>query len=185
MWESSDTYVEVWAESRSIASVIQDDCEELAVSLYPTGGFSSISLAYDGARTINAFTDRGRKRALIIYIGDYDPAGVLIDTALEREIRKHIDPEIDLLFHRIGITPEQIERYDLPVKERKAKDRRSLHVKATVEAEAMPAGIMRGIVRDAIESFLPERMQTVARAAEKSERGFLLYWADIMAGEVA
>jgi hypothetical protein len=39
LWAGADHYVEVWVESRSIASVIQQDCEELAVSLYPCAGF--------------------------------------------------------------------------------------------------------------------------------------------------
>ncbi|WP_323716956.1 hypothetical protein [Paracoccus aminovorans] len=33
LWSQSRFYVEVWCESRSIAGVIQDTCEELAVSL--------------------------------------------------------------------------------------------------------------------------------------------------------
>jgi hypothetical protein len=32
--------------------VIEDDCEELAVSLYPAGGFSSITLVYEAAEAI-------------------------------------------------------------------------------------------------------------------------------------
>src|SRR5262249_4194484 len=44
LWAQADHYVEVWAESRSIAGVIQADCEELAVSLYPAGGFTSMTL---------------------------------------------------------------------------------------------------------------------------------------------
>ena len=39
-WRDADAYVEVWCESRSIASVVQGDCQELGVSLYPSGGFS-------------------------------------------------------------------------------------------------------------------------------------------------
>src|SRR5450755_2405035 len=41
LWKDAGYYVEVWVESRSIAGVLQADCEELAVSLYPCGGFSS------------------------------------------------------------------------------------------------------------------------------------------------
>ena len=37
-WERSDYVVEVWCESRSIASVILDDCREWGVALYPAGG---------------------------------------------------------------------------------------------------------------------------------------------------
>src|SRR5690606_11895021 len=71
LWQQADVYCEVWTESRSIAGVIQEDCEKLAVSLYPAGGFSSITLAYEAARLINVVAEG--KTAVILYIGDYDP----------------------------------------------------------------------------------------------------------------
>jgi hypothetical protein len=52
IWAKSEAYCEVWSESRSAASVIRDDCEALGVSLYPAGGFSSLTLCYDAARQI-------------------------------------------------------------------------------------------------------------------------------------
>lgn len=171
LWAHADYYVEVWTESRSIASVVQDDCEELAVSLYPAGGFASISLAFQAAEYIN--DEHDGRTVVIYYIGDLDPAGVLIDVALERELRAHLDPSVTLVFSRIGITPEQVEKYDLPTKPRKITDKRSLHITETVEAEAMPAGIMRSILRAEIEALLPERALEVARAAEESEKTML------------
>ena len=107
LWEDSD-YVEVWCESRSIAGVIQDDCEDLAVSLYPAGGFSSITLVYDAAEAINRATGNGQRDAHVIYVGDYDPAGVLIDQSIEKELRAHLHPGVSLDFERIAITEEQI-----------------------------------------------------------------------------
>jgi hypothetical protein len=171
LWKQAESYCEVWTESRSIAGIIEDDCEELAVSLYPAGGFSSITLAYQAAKEINETADG--KPVVIFYIGDHDPAGVLIDEALKRELLKHLNPNIELTFIRLGITAEQIEAYDLPTKPRKAADRRSLHVARTVEAEAMPAATMRRILRDSIEALLPENALKVARAAEESERSLL------------
>jgi hypothetical protein len=168
LWTQSDYHCEVWVESRSIAGIVQRDCKELAVSLYPCGGFSSISLAYEAAEDIND-ADDGRE-VVIFYIGDYDPSGVLIDIALERELRRHLDPDIRLKFARIGITKEQITEYDLPTKPRKEGDNRALHVTETVEAEAMPAHVMRALLRERIEALLPERALAVARAAEESER---------------
>lgn len=61
----------------------------MAVSLYPADGFSSLSLAYEAAEYINDATDNGRKQAQVIYIGDYDRAGVLIDECIDRELRPH------------------------------------------------------------------------------------------------
>jgi hypothetical protein len=176
LWSSTRRYCEVWVESRSIAGVLEDDCRELAVPLYPAGGFSSITLAWEAAEQINAEHD---DRALVIlYIGDYDPAGVLIDVAIEDELRRHLDHSVEMDFVRLGITPEQIALYDLPTKPRKTTDRRALHVAETVEAEAMPAATLRLLLRGAIEAMLPTYALTAARAAEDSERRFLLQWAN-------
>lgn len=180
LWAQCNKYVEVWCESRSIAGVIQDTCRELAVSLYPCGGFSSITLAYEAAQEIKRQTDEG-KTCLIYYIGDYDPAGVLIDQALEKELREHLDGA-PMCFRRLGITPEQIAEYDLPTKPRKETDRRALHVEKTVEAEAMPANILRDLLRSEIEMWLPEDALEVVKVAERSEREQIRRMAEILGG---
>ncbi|MGJ0506163.1 MAG: hypothetical protein ACR652_03325 [Methylocystis sp.] len=186
LWEDAGVKVEVWCESRSIASVIQDDCRELAVSLYPCGGFSSISFAHEAAqelnRTVTTYTDDTRDPVVVLYIGDYDPAGVLIDVALERELRQHLEPAIPLHFTRIGITRLQIAAYGLPEKPRKTGERRALHVECTVEAEAMPAHILREILREEIESYLPENALRVAKVAEESEKAHLDRIAAMLGG---
>ena len=176
-WELSAYYCEVWVESRSIADVIQETCEDLAVSLYPAGGFSSITLTYESAQFINEVS--AGKAVKIFYIGDYDPAGVLIDQSIERELRQHLHDDIEMEFIRLGITPEQIDEYDLPTKPRKAGDIRSQHVAATVEAEAMPADILRELLRAEVEALLPENALHVAKVAEESERQGLLRMAAI------
>ena len=178
LWQQSDFYCEVWTESRSIAGVIEGDCEELSVSLYPAGGFSSITLAYQAAETINYYA-AGRP-AIILFIGDYDPAGVLIDVAVERELKEHLSADIELRFKRLGITEAQIEKYDLPGKPRKDTDRRSLSIRETVEAEAMPAGILRSMLRQEIERLLPPRALAVAEVEEQSARDYFERLAEIL-----
>ena len=177
LWQDSGHYCEVWAESRSIAGVIERDCREFAVSLFPAGGFSSISFVHESATAINDNND-GRP-VTIFYIGDYDPAGVLIDRSIETELRRHLNDDIDLHFERLGITEDQIEAYDLPRKPRKVTDRRALHVKDTVEAEAMPAGVLRSLLRNSIEALLPPHALAVAKVAEEAERAGLRVMADM------
>lgn len=174
IWDHAESYVEVWVESRSIAGVVQDLCEELGVSLYPSGGFSSLSLIFDCSEYIRARIEDGGKPVNIVYIGDYDPAGVLIDKDIEKKLRKHLGIGSDLTFHRVGITADQVAQYNLPTKPRKEKDKRSPEVKWTVEAEAMRADILLDLLRAKIESFLPSRALAVAKAAEESERKWLL-----------
>jgi hypothetical protein len=175
LWRDAEHYCEVWAESRSIASVVQADCNELAVSLYPCGGFSSLSFAYQAAEYINAAV---RKPAVLFYVGDYDPAGILISQSLEQELRAHLRPGIDLTFHRLGITKQQIEEFDLPTNGRKPTEKRLPHIKRTCEAEAMPAHIIRELVRNAVEALLPQDALAIAKVAEESERETLLIWAE-------
>lgn len=182
LWAQSNYYIEVWCESRSIAGVIQQTCNDLAVSLYPCGGFASMTLAYEAAQMINWRTRDG-KTCLIYYIGDYDPAGVLIDQSLERELREHLDPGVPMCFWRLGITEQQISQYDLPTKPRKATDRRAQHITATVEAEAMPASILRSLLRAEIEQWLPAHAFELVKAAEESEREQIRRMAQILGGD--
>lgn len=165
LWDADTPHVEVWCESRSLAGVLQSTCEALAVSLYPAGGFTSATLAYEAAREIDA---EDRDGAVVLYVGDYDPAGVLIDQAIERELRSHL--ATPLTVRRLAINREQIEVFDLPTKPRKESERRRLDIQATVEAEALPAHVMRGIVRDAVEAYLPAGALDAVRVAEESER---------------
>jgi hypothetical protein len=177
LWENPavETFCEVWVESRSLAGTLIEVCRELAVSLYPAGGFTSASFAYSAAEGLN---DQGMTK--VFYIGDYDPAGVLIDVSIERELRRHLKPDIWMDFERIGITPEQIEEYDLPTKPRKPGDRRALHIEKTVEAEAMPAGLMRDILREHIEALLPVGALDVVKVAEESEREHIERMAELL-----
>lgn len=170
LWGTSAHYCEVWTESRSIAGMIETDCRELAVTLYPCGGFSSETLAFQAAECIN---NRGDNRPVtIFYIGDYDPAGVLIDRDIESKLRRHLSASVEMEFVRLGITPEQIAEFQLPTKPRKETERRAQHVRHTVEAEAMPARVMRAILRSAVETLLPADALAVAKVAEQSERAF-------------
>jgi hypothetical protein len=181
-WVSADAYCEVWSESRSMAGVIEDTCEELGVSLYPSGGFSSLTLLYEAAMQIAAEVRDTEKTVEIVYVGDYDPAGVLIDRDIEAKLREHLRSEgVDnpLAFHRLTITPEQIAEYDLPTKPRKEGERRAPHIAETVEAEAMDPTILRTMLRDLVESFMPPRALEVTRVAEESERDYLRMLADL------
>ena len=178
LWRDAEWVCEVWVESRSIASSIMDLCEQYAVNLFPCGGFSSVSFVHAAAEELN---NRDLdKPVLILFIGDYDPAGVLIDIALQRELRKHLNPDIELEFKRVGINKEQIEEYDLPTKPRKLGDKRSQHVSVTVEAEAMPANTLRQLLKQEIEALLPPKALEIAKLAEESEQTHLRRMAKLL-----
>lgn len=165
LWADTDRYVEVWCESRSIAGVIEDDCRRLGVSLYPCGGFASLSLTFQGSEDIRRAAD-GRD-VVIVYIGDWDPAGVLIPQKVLAELHGHL-PDLSIFMRRIAVTRERAA--GLPSKPRKAGDRRRLDIRTTVEAEAIPAAELRALLRQTVEGYLPAGALASAQAAEASER---------------
>ena len=175
VWTRDLPRVEVWCESQSLAGVIRGECKELAVSLYPTRGFPSVTQCWEAAQHINYHS---RDLTVILYVGDYDPSGVLIDASLERELRSHVSTPLE--FRRLAINEDQITDYDLPTKPRNAGERRRPEIQETVEAEAMPASEMRRIVREAVESYLPEGALDVIKVAEESEKAGLKLFADML-----
>ncbi|MDJ0979252.1 MAG: hypothetical protein QNI87_12065 [Erythrobacter sp.] len=171
VWRNADAYCEVWCESRSIAGVIQADCEAFAVSLYPAGGFTSMTLAYQSAEYIRRMA-QGRD-AVILYIGDYDPAGVLIDQDIHQKLIEHLEEDVFIDFRRLAVTEAQIDAWDLPTKPRKASERRARHITETVEAEAIPASQLRRLLRQNIEALLPTDAVQMAKIEEASAREYL------------
>ena len=167
-WDSTDLLVEVWCESRSLAGVLGQVCREYVVPLFPSSGFSSLSFTYQAAVHI---IESGRAHAVILYVGDYDQAGVLIDRAIEDRLRDFLASwEGELTFHRLAVNDDQIDTMGLPTRPPKASDTRSPEVTRAVEAEAIPAPAMRGIVSSSLQELIPERVLTVQRLVEKQER---------------
>lgn len=174
IWARQPVYVEAWCDSRSIAGIIQEETRRYAVPLYPSGGFASLSLVHEAAQYIEAHADD--RPVHILYVGDYDAAGVLIDKKIEQELAEHIwDLEVE--FRRLAINKSQIDLMRLPTKPAKRGDARGGFTDMTVEAEAMPAATMREIVREAIEDFIDARELAVVQEAEISERATLLSFA--------
>ena len=178
-WADGDHYCEVWTESRSLAGVVHGLCSELAVSLYPAGGFASMTLLYDAAGHIEEQAS-DKESAVVFYVGDYDPAGVLIDQSIEQELREHLPDGFPMEFHRIAVNADQVIEYDLPTKPRKASDVRRLDITETVEAEAMPAATLRDLLRSAIEGLLPDGAVEDMNQTDEEEREGIERMAELL-----
>ena len=178
-WADCDQYCEVWTESRSLAGVVQGLCSELAVSLYPAGGFASMTLLYDAAQYIEQRAS-DKESAVVFYVGDYDPAGVLIDQSIEQELREHLPDGFPLEFQRIAVNEDQVIEYDLPTKPRKASDPRRLDITETVEAEAMPAATLRELLRSSIEGLLPDGAVEDMDQTDEEEREGIERMAELL-----
>ena len=149
-------------------------CRKYAVSLYPAGGFASVSFVYQAAEHASP---AARDRPIdIIYIGDYDPAGTLIDPAIRSEFKRHLGG--DLTLHRVAITKEQIALHDLPTKPRKESEQRCPDIDETVEAEAMPVELLLDLLRRKLDVFLRAGALEKAKQVESRVKRDLLDLAD-------
>ena len=104
-------------------------------------------------------------------MGDYDQAGVLIDKAIESRLREFLASWPGALtFTRLAVNDDQIDTMGLPTRPPKASDTRSKEVTRAVEAEAIPAPAMRGIVSSALQELIPEQVLRHERLIEGQEQ---------------
>ena len=176
VWTNTGIYPQLWVESRSLYPTLAGTAREWGVSLYPSGGMSSDSFVYGAAvEAVHMKCDE----MVVVYVGDYDPSGLQIAKTLETKLTEHLDyaaedfdleaPE--LTFWRVAITAQQIIDHDLPTKPVKSTQSRAKYdIEQTVEAEAMPPDILRGIVADAFEPMLDKEVLNQLRTVEASER---------------
>lgn len=139
-WREQQSYVEVWLEKQSLASVFAPVCEEFNVRLEATRGDWSDSKVYQASKRLVEKIHDG-KDVRILYFGDYNPSGFhapvsILDAMgyygidLGREFPGSDDPryynaehgapfwfeDIDGTFalERKGLNTGHIERFDLP-----------------------------------------------------------------------
>ncbi len=154
LWADSDYQLEVWAESDSIAGTAWPAVDEWALPLFVTRGFASETFLWNSAQ-------QWYGSVVVLYIGDYDPHGVLIEDIARERMQEFSGAFVE--WRRIAITAAQISEYALP----------SSYGGHGVEAEAMPADTLRALLTDAIEEYVDEASVEAIRAAEDSEREIL------------
>lgn len=119
-WFGQPEYVEVWVEKNDLLEGIGKILENKHVRIRGNGGFASLDWLRQGAAI---FEDIIKTKGLkaenihIIYLGDMDPSGEIMDDYMWRRLRL---PEFDLpqninLPKRIAILQEQIEKYNFPL----------------------------------------------------------------------
>jgi len=165
LWANQDDYLEIWVEKDALAGVIRPITDEYDVPLFVARGYSSQTLIYEAAEQIKHIG----KTPYIYHFGDYDPSGVDAAYKIELGLLMH---GVDVHFERVAITEEQLEIYQLPVRETKASDPRSRAWgnKPSVELDALPAPTLRDLVRECIEDHIDPTEWERLRRIEERER---------------
>ena len=155
--------VELWVEKDAIRMVSEDLAARYRMSIQVLRGFPSISM-------LRKALLRARKRGIqkILYIGDWDPSGVLIQQFAAREMA-------GIEFQRIAITPEQAHRYRLPsigVNERDSRARKYIKKNGNRawELEALKPRTFRKILEERLRSNVPAAFLHKARQQDRAAK---------------
>jgi hypothetical protein len=186
-WIDQEADVYILCEKDAIAGILEEETKPYIVPLAVIRGSSSWTLLHDIAMRI---LESG-KPAYIFYLGDWDRAGRIIETAAERSIRHWAHdhrccgldcrardeyPDAEIHWTRLGVNDEQIDEYNLQTREPKPSDVKHGWKGPAVEVDAMPMDVIRGFVRNAIESVLDMDIYKETMRREEQERTQLRKW---------
>ena len=168
LWNEQGVHVEVWVEKDAITSVISQVTRQWDVGIYIARGFPSETFLYETAQAII----HDDKPAVIYQLGDHDPSGLLAWKQTKAKLQQFA-PDVDMVFERIAVTPEQIVEYNLPTRPTKKSKHSANFEGDSVEVDAMPSHVLRRLVGDAIEEWIDDDALHVTKTVEANEREWL------------
>lgn len=158
--------VELWTEKDALSGILKRTTKKYHVRLVVNKGYTSSSAIYSAyERVLDAI--RNNQKSVILYFGDHDPSGL----DMIRDIRdrlcfmltqgnyNYLFDSVDdvLVVVPIGLTMEQIKKYNLPANPTKLTDSRAdkyiaKYGKICWEVDALKPQVLTQIVESNIRS---------------------------------
>lgn len=169
LWQDQDVYVEVWCEKDAITSILTDIVDSFSIPVFSCRGFTSLSSLYNSAELFRDQIGSRGKDVVILYVGDHDPSGVMIDASAEKTLRDEFDVAVD--FRRVAVTKDQIEQFSLPTRPAKKSDKRSIGWDGgCVEIDAMRPDDLERIIWDELISMIDPNAWKMQQQIEEQEK---------------
>lgn len=165
-------HVEVWSEAAGLVGALKNTAHRYGVPVFSGGGFDSTDVKYRAARRAIAAICDG-KRFVALHVGDCDQAGHWLFGAIAEDVEAFVR---DLLgwsaeevadwveIRRLAVIPEQIVSLGLPADPDTGN----------VQAEAVPAAVMAGLLSEALEALLDIDQLAATEAHGEAEREAIL-----------
>jgi len=155
----------LWVEKDTIVPTIGDIADDFICPLVSGRGFSGLS----HIRKVSLDLDDVVKR--ILYVGDHDPSGMVIDESLETNLLH--DFGVEWKVRRIALTWDQAQ--DIPHLDLKPTDSRTPGYEAKYgsrawEVEALPIERLREIVSSQLSDLWPEEKKSEYEQRADEER---------------
>jgi hypothetical protein len=179
--------LEIWCEKSTMNDVLEPLCRKYQVNFIT--GLGEMSLTH-----CKLFVDRlarYNKPCRILYVSDFDPAGLSMPVAVSRKIEKFLtDSNFDVKLFPLILTHEQCLAYHLPRTPIKPGEKRAGRFEerfgaGATELDALQAlhpGVLRQIVEDAILHFYDATLQVrVDRLNDELSYDLGEVWTDVLA----
>ncbi|MEE9249742.1 MAG: hypothetical protein V3U93_01265 [Alphaproteobacteria bacterium] len=167
VWTNQPAYLEVWLEKDALSGIFEDTLSGYGVTL-------NVGRGYDGWDSLHNAAERfGPGDGVdVLYFGDFDPSGEDMVRSL-RERLAFFGCEPDIV--KCALTPDDVERYNLPQDFTKATDTRRARFVAqygdvSVEIDALPIDVLRARIREEIERRMDLRALQAMLDAEEEDR---------------
>jgi len=158
--------IEVWVEKDSIRNFIGKLTARYRLGIQVLRGFASLSM-------FRRALERARKRGvtMVLYIGDWDPSGLLIEKVAQGEMNH----EMGIKFVRLAITMEQIKRFHPPsrpvnIKDSRAKEYIEKYGDRCWEVEAIRPRTLLKLIEKGLRGNVPPEFLVQAEARERAAR---------------
>jgi hypothetical protein len=169
-------FVELWCEAQGMAPQLARVADEFSVPVFGTGGFASLT-------AVRLIADRALGRdvqTVLLHVGDFDPSGESIFASIAEDAAAFVEADRvigtqRIVAHRVALTADQVEDYELPTAPPKKSDSRSAkwHGEAC-QLEALAPDVLAGLVDDEIGSWFDyDRLQDEIEA-EAEDRTVLM-----------
>ena len=139
----------VLIEKDALFPAVRDEAHRLNSPVISTRGFSSLSQMRDLAARIaeDTYVEHGH---VLLWLHDWDTAGDRMENASLRTLEEDFG-QYGITVRHVALTEEQVAEWSIQTR----PDKQTAGRKAA-ELDAIPPGDFRRIVREAIESYIPE-----------------------------
>jgi len=162
-WADQPLVCEIWIEKEALASTLQNWVGNWGLTIRVNRGYSSWTFIYNNVEALKYILQKHQK-VVIYYLGDLDPSGVDIERFLN-EALEYFGLDLDQVeLKRLGVTSEQVTKYNLPPK---PEDAETL---AKLERDPRMATYEHSFIveLDALVAYVPEEFRRLVSEAIRS-----------------
>ena len=186
-WANQPVKVEIWVEKDAISGVLTDPGYEWRLNYFATKGYPSISSLKNAADRYKRL-DRAGKSVVILYFSDHDPEGLHMPEQVGEALQQFGVTNVEI--RRLGLTREQIDRYNPPPSAAKRTSSRVESYYAATgtdqawELDALKPAIIQQLIVDETQKILDQDLWIEAIEKEEKNQALMMKvaerWDDIL-----